>query len=198
MPVGLGLVLCIAAFWTLLHAFAYRTHTRQRRLPGASADKLTASFQSACFPGLESTLGPPLCLRFSYTPPAARSLAARPRRRPVVLRRWAKDCYSLGAWVVVVAFLCLPILFVNSLYRGIHPPAHAASGPVLDSHVRWRSRYCCIRACKSDTFAARQAAGKTLLVPGITLPLSEAPVMLLAGFISMVWHEAGHAVAASL
>lgn len=176
MPAVLGLVLCIAAFWGILHAFAYRLRTRQRGLQRVSLDKLTASIQSVRFPGLESTLGPPLCLRFSYTPPAARSLATKPKRRPAVVGRWGQHCYSPGAWLALVAFLCLPIAFVNSLYRSIHPLAQGAASPVLDSH----------------------AAEKTILVPGLTLPLSEAPVMLLAGFISIVWHETGHALAASL
>ena len=150
MPDGLGLVLCIAAFWALLHAFAYRLRTRQRGLQRVSLDKLTASVQSARFPGLESTLGPPLCLRFSYTPPVARSLATKPKRPPAVVGRWAQHCYSLGAWLALVAFLCLPIAFAKSLYRGMRHAAHASASPILGSRVRSRSGTALSRPCGSD------------------------------------------------
>lgn len=35
-----------------------------------------------------------------------------------------------------------------------------------------------------------------ILIPGVTTPLRDVPAMLLAGFLAVVWHEAGHALAA--
>lgn len=40
--------------------------------------------------------------------------------------------------------------------------------------------------------------GSGLLIPGVTTPMRDLPIMLVASFIAILWHELGHAMSAIL
>ncbi|KAH6904301.1 hypothetical protein BKA70DRAFT_1109670 [Coprinopsis sp. MPI-PUGE-AT-0042] len=118
------------------------------------------------------------------------------RRRNVRLKRIVKGFYDFGT-VLAILGMCGGVVGLGwMVFIGLEdvlaPKTSSPSGPITQ------------KVYKRDVLEGAEVGGRTgsggvtLIIPGVTVPLSDLPVIIASVFISQVVHEFGHAAAAAL
>ncbi|GJE92322.1 hypothetical protein PsYK624_084760 [Phanerochaete sordida] len=194
---ALSLLTALAVFWLAVHAVHHvwaRRHAARSVLPTLAAlrrKRLDVTLRHA-YLHLETArfndLHDRVALRFA-------------RGRRALWQRAAHTFYNVGSaagvlgMLVAIGLLCATAFWsLSSLWR---PPA-TVPPPAPAFHKR---------SLNAPDFGAHPATGThanagdgpvQLLIPGVTLPMSHLPLLLLALFVCQVIHEAGHAITAAM
>ncbi|KAI0338311.1 hypothetical protein BDW22DRAFT_1382221, partial [Trametopsis cervina] len=125
------------------------------------------------------------------------------KRSHAVVRRNASLFYNLGSIAGLLGMFASVILLWLTVYRSLlHLPAYTARMPDSDHNLAGntlsRRDYVSLDGATSPADMETSRVPLQIILPGVTVPLSHLPLLLVALLFSQVIHELGHAVTAAL
>ena len=103
--------------------------------------------------------------------------------------------YDIGAIVGLVCFLLVPLCLAYTLYT---MTSMTITPPTFDVSPKQQVSVSSVAASGPQAGSGFRNGGPVFLIPGITTPFRDIPIMLVAGFLAISWHELGHALSAAL
>ncbi|PPQ99972.1 hypothetical protein CVT24_009551 [Panaeolus cyanescens] len=202
-----GFVLCISVTWCLIYLIHYRYNNKK-----AQGSLLPSQPQRHAGPILTrgstqiSLTGVHLRVSTTYFNALHDTFAgAIAKRKHSTSRNLISGLYTAGSVLSIIgALLAIGVLLwtwatlISNFITPLIAQPHANASSSLNGLVRRAFDDAGSQVAPSGKSSGSLPLNITPIIPGVTVPMTHFPLLLIAVFVSQVLHEAGHAIAGAI